>query len=288
MSTVLEGGEELERELAPEPLARPAAGSLVLHGVLAGGIVLYGVLGGLFHHANWGSPGSGGAIQVTLVTSALPLPSDQPRNNNVLATETPSKAPAEPTPKAKQTVDEKAIPIASKQKKIEQKKTEKEAAPKAQTPKTQAPKTQTQTQTKTPPHQPVPRQENRAQFGEQAGSSMPRSLQTQGGLNNGPTSIGNGDFASRFSWYVDNINRKMATSWNKLEVDSRTPKGARVYLFFTIRRDGAPTDAQVDKSSGSPTLDRSCMRGVQRVDTFGQLPAAYNSSTLKVSYYCEY
>lgn len=279
-------GEQLERELAPEPVAGPAAGSLALHGVLAGGIVLYGVLGGLFHHNNWGSPGSGGAIQVTLVTSALPLPSDQPKNNNVLATERPSKAPAEPAPKAKQTEDEKAIPIASKQKKTEQKKTaqkktEQEAAPKAQTPKTQ-------TQTKTLPHPPVPREENRAQFGEQAGSSMPRSLQTQGGSNNGPTSIGNGDFASRFSWYVDNINRKMATSWNKLEVDSRTPKGARVYLYFTIRRDGTPTDAQVDKSSGSPTLDRSCMRGVQRVDTFGQLPAAYNSSTLKVSYYCEY
>jgi hypothetical protein len=30
------------------------------------------------------------------------------------------------------------------------------------------------------------------------------------------------------------------------------------------------------------------MLGVQRVDTFGQLPPNYNQSTLKVSYYCEY
>jgi protein TonB len=87
---------------------------------------------------------------------------------------------------------------------------------------------------------------------------------------------------------VDAINRKMATSWNKMEVDSRTPKGARVYLVFTIRKDGGPKDVQIDRSSGSPTLDRSCIRGVQRVDTFGQLPSSYNSSTLKVSYYCEY
>jgi len=27
---------------------------------------------------------------------------------------------------------------------------------------------------------------------------------------------------------------------------------------------------------------------VQRVETFGPLPGAYNQNTLKVSYYCEY
>jgi hypothetical protein len=27
---------------------------------------------------------------------------------------------------------------------------------------------------------------------------------------------------------------------------------------------------------------------VQRAETFGALPSAYNQSTLKVSYYCEY
>ena len=87
---------------------------------------------------------------------------------------------------------------------------------------------------------------------------------------------------------MDGINRKMATSWQKLEVDPRTPKGARVYLIFTISRGGNPTDVQVDRSSGSATLDRSCQRGVQRVDSFGNLPPLYNQSTLKVSYYCEY
>jgi protein TonB len=265
MSTLLEGGEQLDQELAPEPVAGPAVGSFVLHGALAGGIVLYGLLGGFFHHNNWGSQGGGGSIQVNLVSSALPLPADQPPNKNVLSTETPSKAPAAPAPKEKQMVDEKAIPILGKQK----------------TP----PQPQQQNTRKTQQHQPTP-QENRAQYGEQSGSWMQRSTVSHG--SNGPTAIGDGDFASRFGWYVDGINRKMATSWYKPEVDPRTPKGARVFLLFTIRRDGTPKDVQVDRSSGSPTLDRSCMRGVQRVDTFGQLPPAYNSSTLKVSYYCEY
>jgi protein TonB len=119
MDTLLEGGEQLELELTPEPIALPALGSLLLHGALAGGLAGLRDSGGLFHHDLWGSPGGGGAIQVTL-TTALPLPSDQPPNQNVLATETPSQAPAEPAPKAKQAVDETAIPIAGKQKKPEQ------------------------------------------------------------------------------------------------------------------------------------------------------------------------
>jgi protein TonB len=129
--------------------------------------------------------------------------------------------------------------------------------------------------------------DNRAQYGEQAASSMPKAVQGQASPN-GPTSVNGGDFGSKFPYYVDGINRKMSVSWNKAEVDQRTPKGARVFLIFTIHRDGSPTDVTIDRSSGSPTLDRSCVRGVQRVDTFGNLPGAYNSSTLKVSYYCEY
>jgi protein TonB len=260
--SLLNDGERLERELTPEPVVGPATGSLVLHALLAGSLVFYGIFAGLFHHNQWGGSGGGGAIQVSLVSNALPLPSDLPPNQNVLATDTPSQAPAEATPKAKQAVDMTAIPISGKQKK-----------PQTQT----APKNQVN----------QPQQNNRAQYGEQAGSSMARATQTQSGPI-GPTSISDGDFGSRFGWYVDGINRKMSTSWYKPEVDPRTPRGARVYLTFTISRGGNPSDVRIERSSGSTTLDRSCQRGVQRVDTFGGLPAAYNQSTLKVSYYCEY
>ncbi len=261
MNSLLDGGEQLERELTPEPMAAPAAGSLLLHGALAVSLLTYGLIAGLFHHSQWGSAGSGGAIQVTL-TSALPLPSDQPPNENVLATETPSQAPAEPTPKAKQAVDETAIPIAGKQKKPQQ-----------------------ETARKTPQHQ--PQENNRAQYGEQAGSSMARSMQTQG-FTSGQTTVSDSDFGTRFGWYVDNLNRKMASSWYKPEVDPHTPRGARAYIQFAIHRDGSVSNVQMSQTSGSTTLDRSCLRAAQRVDTFGALPSQYNQNTLMTSYYCEY
>lgn len=258
---MLERGQQLEQELTPEPIFKSVAGAVLLHCALAAGVLSYGLVHS-FHTNDWGGSG-GSAIQVNLVTSALPLPSDQPPNKNVLATDKPSPAPAAPEPKAKQTAEPDAIPIRGK-----------DARP----------------QPKSVPHvaakQMKPAPDNRAQYGEQAGSSMPRAVRP--GASIGQTSINDSDFGSRFGWYVDGINRKMATSWYKAEVDPRTPRGARVYLTFTINRAGNPSDVQIDRSSGSGTLDRSCQRGVQRVDTFGNLPAAYNQSTLRVSYYCEY
>ena len=104
----------------------------------------------------------------------------------------------------------------------------------------------------------------------------------------GQTTVGDLGFASIFPWYVDQINRTMSRNWNKYEVDPRTPKGARASVVFTIHRDGSVSDLRVERSSDSGTLDTSCERAVQRVDTFGNLPPAYQRSTLNVGYYCEY
>jgi protein TonB len=261
--SVLESTKHLEEELTPDPVMAPAFGSVVLHLGLGAAVVLYGIIGGFFHHNMWGSPGSGGAIQVNLVSSSLPLPSNQPVNQNVLSTETPSQAPAPPEPKAKQAEDDQAIPISGKQKKPEH-----ETAP------------------KTPPKQPPPEQTNRVKYGEQSGTSIPRA--TQPSLTTGPTTVNNGDFGSRFGWYVDGISRKMSANWYKSLVDQSTPRGARAFIDFTISRDGSVSRVQLDRTSGSPTLDSSCMRAAQRVDSFGPLPGGYNQSTLLVSYYCEY
>jgi protein TonB len=44
----------------------------------------------------------------------------------------------------------------------------------------------------------------------------------------------------------------------------------------------------MSQNSGSQTLDRSCMRAAERVDSFGPLPPQYSQSTVMTSYYCEY
>jgi protein TonB len=262
MEGLLEGSEHLERELTPEPIAAPAMGSLALHAALIASVVSYGLLSGIFRHNVWGNRGGGEAMQVNLVSSAIPLPNNQPMNQNVLATETPSKAPEAPSPKTQQKVDETAIPLPGKKVK-----------PKEQTTKKTVP-------------QPPQKADNTARYGEQSGTSIARATQPNAGI--GQTSVGDNDFASMFGWYVRQINQKMANSWYKQEVLPSTPHGARVFLFFTVHRDGSVSEIRLDRSSGSPSLDQSCIRAAQRVDTFGALPPAYTKSTLMVSYYCEY
>ena len=261
MSSNFHIGGHFQEGLAPEPFARPAAGAVLLHCGIVIAIVLYGVLGGFFHHNLWGGSGPGGTIQVN-ITSAIPLPSDHPPNQNVLATEKPSEAPAPPEPKAKQTQDETAIPIVGKPK------------PKQQEVK-QAPKVAPQ---------PVP--QNRAQYGEQAGSVMPRAAQS--GVANGPTTLTDANFGSLFGWYVDNINRKMDANGYRSLADPRTPKGAKASIEFRIHRDGSQSDVRLDRSSGSPSWDSVCVRAAQRVDTFGQLPPGYRDSYLQVYFDCTY
>lgn len=251
-------------EAKREPVVASATGSFVLHGALFGMLLFYGVLAGLFHHNLWGNPGEGGAIQVSLVSNAIPLPHEE-QNQNVLMTETPSKAPAPPEPKAKTAVDEKAIPISGKETKPKQEEAR-----------------------KTQQHQPPPKQNNLAQFGEQSGSAMPRATMAQNAASNGPVSITNGDFGSRYGWYVDIIKRKVSQNWNRYEVDQNTPKSTTTEIYFRINRQGSPSNFKINKPSGSTSLDQSCLRATQRVDTFGNLPSDSNLQYLDVTYDCVY
>ena len=103
-----------------------------------------------------------------------------------------------------------------------------------------------------------------------------------------PVSVSNGDFGSRFPWYVDGIKRKVSQNWIRGQVDPRTPKGAAVQIYFKVNRQGVPSSFRINTASGSPTLDRSCLLATERVDTFGDLPSESNDQWLDVTYDCTY
>lgn len=277
--------DQIERELTPEPIARPMIGAILFHGLIIGGAVLFAFLQGLFPHNSWGGANDGAAIAVNLVSNALPLPADQKPNENVLATEHPSEAPAPPAPRIKDSVDEKAIPIPTKMeppKKLAKKEQEvaKPIKPSAVPPPAVA--------KATPRPIPIPVPDNKAQFGEQSSSRMQRSTLPTTKSSTGEVTVTAGSRGFNYPFYVEGIQRKMQQNMFRGEVDPRTPKGTQANILFTVRRDGSTTEVKVDKSSGSPTLDRACLRAAQRVDTFGPLPSPSSDGNLSVSYYCEY
>ena len=254
--------ERFERR---DPFGAPFAESLGLHLLLIGALVATVWMHGRIHGNEWGQNLAAGSVQATLVSSApsIPLPQVQKPTDNVLATETPSPAPAIEKQQTAPAPDLKAIPIPVKQ-------------PAKQPP----PKQQTQQEQKHP--QPQQAKPDRANFGEQQPSSLPRSMASQQGPAS-PVSVAGGA-GFHYGWYVDQITRKVRENWYIQEVDPSTPKGREVVVTFNIGRDGAPSEFQVVRSSGSSTLDTSGIRAVQRVESFGPLPGGYNGSSLSVQY----
>lgn len=263
-------GRALQHEAAidldPITLGRPKiSGSLLLHLGFAGAIVIGSIAGHFIHHNEWGNQQAPGAIQATL-ESAVPLPQKTPPTPNVLATQMPSPAPAPPLPKIEPIPPPDAIPVPER-KFIKPKKREEKPQPQHETYKFAQPT----------------HQEQKAQYGEASATQMQRSLAPPTNTNN-PVDITGGSQGFDYPWYVSIIQRKVAQDWYKQEVDPSTRDGSICKVTFVIARDGSASQFRISQSSGSPTLDTSAIRAVQRVENFSPLPSGYSKSSLFVEY----
>jgi periplasmic protein TonB len=227
-------------------------GSLVLHASLAALVIGLAYFSHRGH--NWGeNAATAGAIEATMVSS-LPLPPKQRElDTGVLTSEAPSPAPVTAKEETIAPVKPDEIPIP-----------EKKVKPIKQAPQpTPAP----------PKHpQPAPEQPTKAVTGETAGIRIPQATME---LKNGTASamVQDRTFGARFAYYVNIVNRTVAQNWYTAEADPRASTGKSVVILFDIDRSGAPNNARIETRSGSPSLDQSALRAVQRVEGFGPLPA---------------
>jgi len=214
----------------------------------------------------WGSGGGGEAIGATLV-STVPLPANPAQTQNVLANE--SKGLTQSQPKVEEKTPD-AIEIQGKNAKIKPKKKQETAS------KEKA--------------QPAPEEEsNQVAFGEGGPVSGPYGTFSAGGAKGGfGITGGGGDFGTKYAWYVQVIQKKVADNWLKYEVDPKITTAQRVYITFDVARDGNPANVQIEQSSGVPSLDISAKRALQRIDTFGPLPSDYSGDKISVEFWFDY
>jgi protein TonB len=251
-------------EFESSSLRRPLAWSVGLHVGFTAFVILYAMFVPSLRGQGWGAGGGGEAMGATLVTS-VPLPASAEQTNNVLATESKGLAHSEPKPVEKEP---EAIPIPDKNTKTKQK------------PVTTA------TQRKPEPER---EETNQIPYGEGGPASGPYTMFSAGGAKGGfGFTGGGGDFGSRFSWYVQAVQRKVSENWLKYEVDPGIREANRVYVTFDIARDGHPANVQIEQSSGVPSLDISAMRAIQRIDTFGPLPPEYSGNKVSVEFWFDY
>ena len=215
---------------------------------------------------SWGEHDvTAGAIQATMV-SALPLPPRQRAlDTGVLTSEKPSPAPVTAKEKTEPPPSPKELAIPNKT--VKPVKTAEKATPEP------------------PKHvQPAPPQPTKAVTGETAGIRIAQATMQ---LKNGTASVSVEDrtFGARFAYYVNIVNRKVAQNWYTQEADPRASEGKRVTIIFDINRDGIPSNVRIGAKSGSPSLDTSALRALQRVqdEGFGPLPQG-NQITVEYSF----
>jgi periplasmic protein TonB len=236
---------------------------------------------------NWGGNESGeGVMHATLVSSApaLPLPSHQP-TENIVANDTKSVAQPQPQPESKAAPpipDAKTIDIPDKS-----------AKSKPPSKAVESPKPSAATSKNLPPHPPSTYKgpdasANTATYADAGHINIPMASIATGSGAGALAVSGGGDFANKYAWYVQAVQRKVQQQWLAYEADPRAAQGRRVYLSFNIRRDGSPADVKVEQSSGVSSLDYSAVNAMRRIDTFVPLPGDYRGGYVSVQFYFDY
>src|SRR5215470_160795 len=245
-------------------LGRPLAVSAGAHVAVLGIALFSGIL--LPHGGStWGAGGGGEAIGVSLVSN-IPLPASSIQTQNVVANESKGLAKSQPIEK---TQEPDAIPIPDKATKLKPK------------PVTSASKAKPQ---------PEPEEEtNEIPFGQGGPVSGPYGTFSANGAKGGfGIQGGGGDFGNQYAFYVQGIQRRVTENWMRYEVDPNIRQANRVYLTFDINRSGQPSNVQIEQTSGVPSLDQSAMRAIQRIDSFGPLPAGYSGNKVSVEFWFDY
>jgi protein TonB len=251
----------ISRNQQDDQFRRGVIGAIALHVLIAAAFIAVALIAD-HTSSHWGEDASSvGAIQASMV-SAIPLPQKyKPVDKSVLAPEHVSPAPV-PPPKEAVAPPPRDTDILVKS-------------------KTQPTKLGPIAQPAPPKHpQPTP-PTAKATTGESA-TQLPESI-TQ--LKNGTATatVQDRTFGNRYAYYVQIVSQKVAQNWYTTEADPRASQGKRTTLLFNIERDGTPANVRVLTPSGSPTLDTSTLRALQRIDTFGPLPAG-NQITVEYTF----
>jgi TonB family protein len=180
-------------------------------------------------------------------------------------TETKTLHAPEPAPKATTKAPDKPADVKIPEKGAKKPKKPSETSPTAATPPRDAPDTNV-----------IP------------GEGRPAPVQSGRPGGTGPASFGgDGTFGTRFGPYVSAMQRAIQDQWH--DAISTIPRGStkKVFVTFTIDRDGRVSNLEVAESSGSTQLDNSARKAVLTAK-LQPLPRDYRGSTVDVRFTFDY
>jgi periplasmic protein TonB len=247
-----------------DALGGSIAASIALHvGILLVALV-YTWLG--FHHGpGWGNPwAKGTATKVSVVSSlpGIPLPAPMEQTHSTLRDQNPGLYRTAPRPKEVPMPDALEIP-----------KFKDAIHPK---PVIRVNKRIQKVAPVIPP--------NAVPFGNQGQAAIDYG-QFVIGSSRGGIAFENGNFGTRYGWYVQAVRNRVSSNWLLSMISPNITSARRVYVEFKVLRDGTITDIRLTASSGYPEVDRSAVRAIEASNPLAPLPSDYRGNSITVSFY---
>jgi periplasmic protein TonB len=245
-------------------------GSLLVSVALHAGLAVLMLTYGLLHFGrgeSWGNPwerGSSARLHAVSSLPGVPLPAPLQVTPNTVATENPGLYQTEPIPPLPPQPAEEIPKFKDEIKPEENKRIN----------------TRIQKQQLTPPPNAIP-------YGANGQPAMSYS-QAQTNAGEAGISFGEGDFGSRYGWYVSAVRSRVSGNWLLSTISPTLMSAPRVYVEFKIARDGTISGIGLAQSSGNPDVDRSAIRAVEASNPLGPLPSDYSGSSVSVSFYFDF
>jgi TonB family protein len=251
-----------------EKLGGTLVASAAMHVVLFVLLIGYTSLGSSFG-GGWGKNwGAGGSTRIGAVASlpGVPLPAPMLSTHNTLASENPGLHQTEPAPLP--LPEPKAIPIPKFKTAVKPEKAE---------------RINTHIQKEKPVEA-----DNAVPYGLGGQPSMNYTQMANAGGQGGLSFGEGGDFGERYGYYVASVRSRISGNWLLSTISPNIVSAPRLYMTFTILRDGNVTDVEITQSSGIPEVDRSALRAVLASNPLPPLPPDYAGNRVKVSLYFDF
>jgi len=135
---------------------------------------------------------------------------------------------------------------------------------------------------------PAAKRKVEGQFGK--GTDMSKDAGKSGKSGHGGIGLGSGEgglgagtgtgVPFPFPWYVEAVLTKLEISWAKPPLHNVPPRDYTAVIYFLIKRNGQASRAEIETSSGIPTLDRSAVDAVYAASPFPPLPNQWTEPDL--------
>lgn len=89
-----------------------------------------------------------------------------------------------------------------------------------------------------------------------------------------------GASALGYNFYLQQMLERIAGNWRDPYMGN--PRNLRTVVMFVIERSGMLTEIKIEKSSGDPLFDESCLRAVIVTRQLPPLPAEFTAPRLKI------